>query len=89
MSRMGVLMKYMEHLLHAAGARDKAVQDLFDNVQSRLPSPSQPQSTSQTFVPQPVKYPYRFLHQYERSTAESNQRRDNSKGWMSSGTGRV
>ena len=32
---------------------------------------------------------YRFLHEYEGSTAESSPRRDSGKGWMNSGTGRV
>ena len=32
---------------------------------------------------------YRFLHEYEGSTAESCPRRDSGKGWMSSGADRV
>eukprot|EP00117_Sycon_ciliatum_P031337 scpid17782/ scgid3606/ Retrotransposable element Tf2 155 kDa protein type 1 len=63
-SQMGVLMKFMEQQMRAAEARDKAMQDLFKNVQSRSLSPSQPQftpqpsapaqSTSQTSAPRPV-----------------------------------
>ena len=44
-SQMGVLMKFMEQQMRAAEARDKAMQDLFKNVQSRSLSPSQPQFT--------------------------------------------
>ena len=63
-SQMGVLMKFMEQQMRAAEARDKAMQDLFKNVQSRSLSPPQPQftpqpsgpaqSTSQTSAPRPV-----------------------------------